>query len=95
MPEEILEKVIGGCPEVLGHLPAQGVFTSLVVLVAACVCACVHVCVYPGVSTPAQTEWAGSVGWLSGLEWISVDLPLGQLSVRPCQGQPPARGGEG
>lgn len=24
-----------------------------------------------------------------------MDLPLGQLSVRPCQGQPPARGGEG
>lgn len=45
MSEEILDKVIGGClggqsqrNEVLGHLPAQGVFTNLVVLVAACVC---------------------------------------------------------
>lgn len=58
-------------------------------------CLCVYVCasVCPGVSTPAQTEWVGSVGWLSGLAWSSVDPPPGQFSVRPCQGQPPARGG--
>lgn len=60
-----------------------------------CMCLCVYVCasVCPGVSTPAQTEWVGSVGWLSGLAWSSVDPPPGQFSVRPCQGQPPARGG--
>ena len=78
--------------QALKHLLAQGASTGLAVKhVCVCVCVCVNVC--PGVSTPAQTEWVGSVGWLSGLAWSSVDLPPGQLSVRPCQGQPPASGG--
>lgn len=37
-------------------------------------CACVFVCtssVYPGVATPATTEWAGSVGW-RGAPWVPL-----------------------
>lgn len=48
-----------------------------------CVCVCLSRRQY------TCTDW---VGWLSGLEWSSVDPPPGQLSVRPCQGQHPAGG---
>lgn len=56
----------------LGQLLAQGASSGPldlhVCVFAACVC--------PGVSTPAQTEWVGSVGW-RGLPWI----PLQAISL--------------
>lgn len=71
----------------LGHLLALGASTGLVVIHAsACVCVCAHVFVQASVHLHR----------LSGLaQWAGVELrgsPPGQLSVRPCQGQPPARG---
>lgn len=44
------------------------------VCVCVCMCLSVYVCVVrvcPGVCTPAQTEWAGSVGWRGAL-WIPL-----------------------
>lgn len=53
----------------------SGAFLGLLVMHAcihARVCeSCLHVCVCPGICTPAQTEWVGSVGWC-GAPWIPL-----------------------